>query len=76
MSKQNERTLNQNQTNQITIDQWDLKRANLILHQLNKFFNQPTFVTPDLTSNTFAQILTHATAAIRINYGPRPEQSK
>ena len=58
----------------LTRIEWDLKLANLILDNLNEFFNPITFVIGELTKTTYEHFLLDASYAMKMNYGPRPEE--
>ena len=60
----------------LTRSEWDLKLANLILDNLNTFFNPITLVIPELTKSHYEQLLLDTSTAMKINYGPRPEAKK
>lgn len=60
----------------LTQTQWDLKLALLTINNFSRFFNAPTFITPEMTHSKFNHIRHDAATAIKMNYGPRPEDEK
>jgi len=71
MSDKNERKLTQD----LTPDQWDIKRLTLILDNLNRFFLLSPLAPPH-SANTFSQILSDSNDQHHINFGHRPDPPK
>ena len=78
LSMSNKRTsqINPRSIQKLTRIEWDLKLANLIIDNLNEFFNPITFVIPELTKSTYFHFLLNASSAMKMSYGPRPEIKK